>query len=67
MNILELLNAFFFDFTLLVSDVWHQKPENKKEDFKNYLKYSFNRLLKVSLFEDPVFGQNRILIPDIMK
>ena len=26
-------------------DAWHLKYENKKEGFKNYLKYSFNRLL----------------------
>ena len=53
----------------LTGDVWHQKYKNKKEGVKNYLTYSFNRLLKISLSlryraPDPVFGQNRILIPD---
>ena len=33
----------------LTGDVWLQKYENKKEGFYNYLKYSFNRLLKISL------------------
>mgnify|MGYP006863692882 CR=1 FL=1 len=26
----------------LTEDVWHQKYENQKEGFENYLKYSFN-------------------------
>ena len=44
-------------------DVWHQKYENKKEGFKNYKKYSFNWLFKIShplryRAPDPVFGQN---------
>ena len=41
-----------------------------QEGFKNYLKYSSNKLLKISLrlrykAPDPVFGQNRILIPNM--
>ena len=52
----------------LTGDVWHQKYKNKKEGVQNYLSYSFNRLLNISLSlryrsSDPVFGQNRILIP----
>ena len=55
----------------LTGDVWHQKYKNKKEGVKNYLTYSFNRLLKISLSlryraPDPVFGQNRILIPEFI-
>ena len=54
----------------LTGNFWHQKYKNKKEGFKNYLKYLFKRLLKISLRlryrgPDPVFGQNRILIPRI--
>ena len=33
----------------LTEDVYHQKYENKKEGLNNYLKYSFNRLLKSPL------------------
>ena len=49
--------------------VWHQKYENKKEGVQSNLTYSFNRILKISLSlryrsPDPVFGQNRILIPE---
>ena len=52
----------------LTGDVWHHKYKNKKE-LKNYLKYSSNRLLNISFSlrcraSDPVFGQNRILIPE---
>ena len=55
----------------LTGDVWHQKYKNKKGGVKSYLTYSFNRLLKISLSlryndPDPVFGQNRILIPGKM-
>ena len=44
----------------LKGDTWHQKYSIKKEGFKNYLNYSFNRLLKISLclrvqIPDPVF------------
>ena len=54
----------------LTGDVWHQKYKNIKEAVKNYLTYLFRRLLKISLSlryrdPDPVFGQNRILIPAI--
>ena len=40
--------------------VWHQKYKNKKDGFINYLKYYFNRLLKIYLrlryrAPDPVF------------
>ena len=56
----------------LTGDVWHQKYKNKKEGVQNYLTYSFNRLLKISLSlryraPDPVYGQNRILIPGFQK
>ena len=45
------------------------KYDNKKEEFKNDLKYLFKELLKTSFrlwyrAQDPVFCQNRILIPD---
>jgi len=33
----------------LTGDVLHQKYDNKKEGFKNYIKYSFHRLKKISL------------------
>ena len=51
-----------------MKNVWHKKYENKTEGIENYLKYSFHRLLKIShclryRAPDPVFGQNRILIP----
>jgi len=51
----------------LTGDVWHQNYENKKGS-KNYVKYSLNRLLKISFrlryrAPDPFFCQNRILIP----
>ena len=54
----------------LTGEVWH-KVWKYKESFNNYLKYSFNRLFKVFLrlryrAPDPVFGQNRILIPGSM-
>ena len=33
----------------LLEDVWHQKYETKTKKFWNYLKYFFNRILKISL------------------
>ena len=33
----------------LTGDVWHQEYKNQKDGVKNYLTYSFNRLLKISL------------------
>ena len=56
---------------VLTGDVWHQKYKNKKEGVRNYLRYSFNRLLKIFLSfryraPDPVFGQNRILVPALL-
>ena len=58
-------------FSELRTDKVRLTPKDKKEGVKNYLTYSFNKLLKISLSlryraPDLVFGQSRILIPDII-
>ena len=57
----------------LTEDLCHKKYKNKKEGFRNYLKYPLNRIFKnLPSFElryrapDPVFDQTRILTPVFM-
>ena len=51
----------------LTEDVWHQKYENKKEGFQNYLEYLLNSISNIFYRSgyralDPEIGKNRIHI-----
>ena len=46
----------------ITEDVWHQKYDNKKEGFQNYLEYSFSLLLSYRALYPFFWAKNRIHI-----